>query len=83
MKKFFIHIAVIICACLTAVSCERENIREGSVGNGECTVDLNFGYRNPATINVTTKSTLDIVPESRVLNMFVYIFVNGKRYYAH
>lgn len=83
MKKFFIHIALIICACLTAVSCERENIREGSVGNGECTVDLNFGYRNPATINVTTKSTLDIVPESRVLNMFVYIFVNGKRYYAH
>ena len=83
MKKFFIHIAVIICACLTAISCERENIREGSVGNGECTVDLNFGYRNPATINVTTKSTLDIVPESRVLNMFVYIFVNGKRYYAH
>ena len=83
MKKFFIHIAVIICACLTAFSCERENIREGSVGNGECTVDLNFGYRNPATINVTTKSTLDIVPESRVLNMFVYIFVNGKRYYAH
>lgn len=83
MKKFFIHIAVIICACLTAFSCERENIREGSVGNGECTVDLNFGYRNPATINVTTKSTLDIVPESRVLNMFVYIFVDGKRYYAH
>ena len=35
-------------------------------------------------MNVTTKATLDLIPESRIQNMFIYIFDSkGKRIYAH
>ena len=59
-------------------------IPTGSVGSTEVTVDLNFGHSDFNQVEVTTRATLNEVPESRVQNLFVYIFsANGERIYSH
>lgn len=79
MKKFIILSALV---CLFAC-CVKENFLPPSVGEGEVLVDLDFGGSAFEMVRVGTKATLDVVPESRVSNMFVFIFVGEKRYYAH
>ena len=63
-------------------SCLEEELRESFVGD-EVLADIKFSHRDFEQITVTTKSTLDIVPESRVSNMFVFVFKGETRYYAH
>ncbi|MGM9752522.1 MAG: hypothetical protein ACI3ZK_00515 [Candidatus Cryptobacteroides sp.] len=79
MKKFII-LSVLVCLF---ASCIEENLVPPSVGNEEVLVDLAFGGSAFDMVRVGTKATLDVVPESRVTNMFVFIFVGEKRYYAH
>ena len=79
MKKFII-LSVLVCLF---ASCIEENLVPPSVGDEEVLVDLDFGGSAFDMVHVGTKATLDVVPESRVSNMFVFIFVGEKRYYAH
>lgn len=67
----------------TALSCERKELARPSVKDGYACVDLNFGHKDFECVSVGTRATLDIVPESRITNMFVFVFVEGKRYYSH
>lgn len=46
-------------------------------------MNLEFGGSSLEEVKVGTKATLDVIPESRVSNMFVFVFVGEKRYYAH
>lgn len=66
-----------------ALSCVNEDFVEPSVGDGEAIVDLHFGFSDFDEVKVETRATMDIVPESRVSNLYAVLFVNGKRYYSH
>ena len=79
MKKYII-LSVLVCLF---ASCIEENLVPPSVGDEGVLVDLDFGGSAFEMVRVGTKATLDVVPESRVTNMFVFIFVGEKRYYAH
>ncbi len=64
-------------------SCVRENLVEPTVRDGETVVELGFGFKDFEEAKVETRATLDIIPESRVSNLFLFMFVGEKRYYAH
>lgn len=79
MKRLFIFSAIV---CLLSC-CVKENLLPPSVSGEEVLVNLEFGSSSLEEIKVGTKATLDVIPESRVSNMFVFVFVGEKRYYAH
>lgn len=79
MKRLFIFSAIV---CLLSC-CMKENLLPPSVSGEEVLVNLEFGSSSLEEIKVGTKATLDVIPESRVSNMFVFVFVGEKRYYAH
>ena len=83
MTRFF-HIAALFLVFL-AVSCVQEEFQEKSefVSDEETVALLEFTHSDFERINISTKATLGLVPESRVQNMFVCIFVGDKRVYAH
>ncbi|MGN1211655.1 MAG: hypothetical protein ACI4TM_08210 [Candidatus Cryptobacteroides sp.] len=81
MKHILKYIIVLLSFTLFA-SCLEEEMAEPFVGD-EVLADIKFSHTDFEQVTVTTKSTLDIVPESRVSNMFVFVFVGEKRYYAH
>lgn len=83
MKKPAYLLIVLFVFLLSALSCTREEATEPTIGEGEAVVELNFGFKDFDQVKVETRATLDIIPESRVSNMFVFIFVGEKRYYAH
>ena len=80
-KKF--HILLFLLMAIP--SCVKEELSEESVfvSDQETFVTVDFNITDYEEIAITTKSTLDLVPESRVQNLFIYIFVDGKRVYAH
>lgn len=70
--------------CLSACSDENPfSTANGTLYDEEVTALLQISHQPADDVKVTTRSTLGEVPETRVLNMFVYIFVNGKRIYSH
>ena len=83
MTRFF-HIAALFLVFLN-VSCVREELQEKPefVSDEETLALLEFTHSDFEEINISTKATLGLVPESRVQNMFVCIFVGDKRVYAH
>lgn len=83
MGKKFLKYSVLLTIALALVSCVREDLVEPGLKDGEAVVELNFGFKDFERVKVETKATLDIIPESRISNMFVFIFVGEKRYYAH
>ena len=55
-----------------------------SVGDKEVWAHFSFGHRNFDTIDVKTRATLSESAESRVENLYVYIFdAQGNRLYSH
>lgn len=79
MKRLFI-LSVIVCLLS---GCVEEKLLPPSESGKEVLVNLEFGSSSLEEIKVGTKATLDVIPESRVSNMFVFVFVGEKRYYAH
>lgn len=71
-------------AALCFAACIRVEIQEPySTANQQAGI-IYFTHRDYDKVNVTTKATLDLIPESRIQNMFIYIFdSNDKRIYAH
>lgn len=84
MKHWIYSISLLMAAfCL---SCDDEElVKNSSVGDEEVCATLRFDHTPFEKIDIKTRATLNVVPESRVLNMFVYAFTasDGKRIYAH
>ena len=83
MKNIFVYILLLI--SLLTVSCVDDDfVVPGGVGDNEVYARIAFGHKNFEKIDITTRATLSEIAESRVENIFVYIFDNtGKRLYSH
>lgn len=79
MKRLVIFSAIVFLLS----GCVKEKLVPPSVSEEEVLVNLEFGGSSLDEVKIGTKATLDVVPESRVSNMFVFVFVGEKRYYAH
>ena len=69
-----------------ALSCVQETLAPGEGWTSDQTagVFLRFGENSFDEIEINTKATLGVVPESRVLNIFMYIFNSeGDRVFSH
>ena len=66
---------------LTTACTDEELVKESTVGK-ETWVDFHFGSQCFQPVEITTRATLGVLPESRVNNLFAIIFANGKRIYA-
>ncbi len=85
MMKHWIYGICLLMATLCLSCDDEELVKNSSVGDEEVCATLRFGYTPFEKIDIKTRATLNVVPESRVLNMFVYAFTasDGKRIYAH
>ncbi len=72
MKKRILHTIVLWAAALVSISCVKENFTPSQSGVGEARFLLDFGVKDDITIQ--TKSTLDAKAESRVFNLYVFVF---------
>lgn len=79
-----LHISVLI-SSLFLLSCVREQLPEEPwiVGDNETLALLEFTHKDFDRVDIATKATLGLVPESRVQNLFICVFVGEKRVYAH
>ncbi|MBR2456745.1 MAG: DUF4906 domain-containing protein [Bacteroidaceae bacterium] len=86
MKLNWIYI-VGLCLTLICVGCADDELvqqtSEGTIGNNEIYTTLHFNHIDSEKINITTRATLGVVPESRVQNIFVYLFVGETCVYTH
>ena len=72
MKKRILHTIVLWAAALACISCVKENFTPPQSGVGEAGFLLDFGVKDDIVIQ--TKSTLDAKAESRVFNLYVFVF---------
>ena len=72
MKKRILHTIVLWAAALACISCVKENFTPSQSGVGEARFLLDFGVKDDVAIQ--TKSTLDAKAESRVFNLYVFVF---------
>ena len=72
MKKRILHTIVLWAAALACISCVKENFTPSQSGVGEARFLLDFGVMDD--IAIQTKSTLDAKAESRVFNLYVFVF---------
>lgn len=72
MKKRILHTIVLWAAALVSISCVKENFTSSQSGVGEARFLLDFGVKDD--IAIQTKSTLDAKAESRVFNLYVFVF---------
>lgn len=72
MKKRILHTVVLWVAALVSISCVKENFTPSQSGVGEARFLLDFGVKDDVAIQ--TKSTLDAKAESRVFNLYVFVF---------
>lgn len=83
VKKIFIYILLLLSATLVACTDEDFDFRN-HVGDNEMWVKLEFGHQNFEQIEVNSRATLNEIAESRVENLFVYVFDStGKRVCSH
>lgn len=84
MKSLYTYTFWLVITAFLFWSCNDEQLVEpGCVGKDKVPVTLNFSSQHNDRISVTTRATLDEVPESRVQNFFLFFFVNGTRVYSH
>lgn len=85
MRNLLLYISTTL--LLLLASCDKKDDflpQEGWVGTDEVWAKLDFGHRNYERVDITTRATLSEIAESRVENLFVYIFDHtGKRVYSH
>lgn len=72
MKKRILHTIVLWVAALVSISCVKENFTPSQSDVGEARFLLDFGVKDD--IAIQTKSTLDAKAESRVFNLYVFVF---------
>ena len=68
---------------LTLLACAREEFEVPEALGDDVWYTVDFGHNSFDKIQIDTKATLDIVQESRVLNMYVFLFTkDGNRIYS-
>lgn len=83
MRKFCCYIFLSFLVSSLLMCTPQEHWEEPFIGE-QTLVTLEFGHKNFDEIDIKTKATLDIRQESRVLNMYVYLFASdGQRIYSH
>ncbi len=83
MKRYILDIVLLMTVCLLS-SCIREEYIEPVFIGEDVLCNIEFSHKEFDNVEITTKSTLDIVQESRVLNMYVFLFTeDGNRVYSH
>lgn len=84
MKCGIRNICMALLTVMSLLSCVHEEFGYEVETGEEVWVDFGFGHKDFDEITVTTKATLDITQESRVLNMYVFVFTKeGQRIYSH
>lgn len=83
MKHILLYILT-VCLSVAFSACTDEDFLQGKAEGNEVWAKLQFGHRDFENIEVNSRATLNEIAESRVENLFVYIFDNtGKRVYSH
>lgn len=84
MKSLFRYTLCLVLVFFVWASCtDGELVESGTVGCEKVAVTFNFTAQDNDRITVTTRATLEEIPESRVQNFFLFFFVNGTRIYSH
>lgn len=85
MKYILHNTGFLLAALLLFAGCVKETSRDtNSSEDGLMDVDIHFGSPACATVDVSTKSTLGLVRESNVFNLFLMVFDDsGKKVYGH
>lgn len=83
MKRFII-LCLSTLGLLTAGCVKEPELDASKLSEGEVWATLDFGHTDFEKIQVTTRSTLGLIAESRVSNLYVFLFDrNGNRVYGH
>lgn len=83
MKRIWNNYILLVLCVMLGTSCTEEELgnEPGVLGKEEVWVTLNFGHQDFDPIEITTRSTLGEVAESRVSDMYALIFVNDRCVY--
>lgn len=83
MKNRLISLLILLLALV--VGCTRDETTDVTpVGEGETWSTLDFGDTSFERVSISTRAVLDEAAESRVLNLYVFIFdASGNRIYGH
>lgn len=82
MKRLVFYIIIFFSVVLGACTDDMEF--QNKVGDKEVWATLKFGHHDFETVDVQSRATLNEIAESRVENLFVYVFDStGKRLYSH
>lgn len=85
MREILLYIAASFLILLASCDIKDDFLsQDGWVGTDEVWAKLHFGHRNYEQVDISTRATLSEIAESRIENVFVYIFDHeGKRVYSH
>lgn len=79
-----LRLTILSLLLLLCASCVQEPVLRPDAEDQPVDVTLSFGPCDAALVSVSTRSTLGIAQESRVNNLYVFIFdANGKKLYGH
>ncbi len=82
MKQYILYIGLLL-GVLTSCA-EEEWVWQGVTNSKDVWATLKFGHTAFEKIDIHTRATLNEIAESRVDNLFVFVFDdNGKRVYSH
>ena len=83
MKRFYLYIFIFIGAMLSLASCIQENLEFSEITGEEVWCNIDFSHKDFNNVQISTKATLDITQETRIHNMFVFLFnQDGTRFYS-
>ncbi len=82
MKQYILYLGCLLCF-LTGCT-DEELVKHGIVSDKEVWTTLEFNHISFEKVDISTRATLNEIAESRVENLFVYMFdANGNRVYSH
>lgn len=83
MKRFILNILLLAGLLFSLASCVSEIFADQTIIGEDEWCNIDFSHKSYDQIEISTKATLDITQESRVLNMFVFLFSeDGNRIYS-
>lgn len=83
MKRYILNIFISLLVAALMSSCVREEFDGPAFVGDDIWYDIDFIHESFDEIRISTKATLDIVQESRILNLYVFLFTKeGDRIYS-
>lgn len=82
--KILVKYICLLVAVFSLSMCTSEEIWDMPETGADALASFDFAHCSFDEVEITTRATLDIRQESRILNMFVYVFASdGQRIYSH